>query len=129
MIVNFTFVQRRPFGNAKDGDWDGKKDDVHCPQPSKLTDAILTCLPFLPSAGALKFSQHAGEIISFILNWLYHLLYSVVLFSHEWTMPCLVQGRFFLTKTLIVLYTKESPIDKVDVQPISDPFRKEDSVL
>lgn len=32
-------------------------------------------------------------------------------------------------KTLIVLSTKASPIDKVDVQPIGDPFRKEDSVL
>ncbi|KAJ7424646.1 hypothetical protein WISP_27821 [Willisornis vidua] len=36
----------RPFGKGKDGDWDGKKDDVHYPELYKLTDAILTCLPF-----------------------------------------------------------------------------------
>lgn len=38
-------------------------------------------------------------------------------------------GKIFLMKILIVLSTKVPPIDKVDVQPISDPFRKEDSVL
>ena len=32
-------------------------------------------------------------------------------------------------KLLIVLSTKASPIDQVDVQLISDPFRKEGSVL
>lgn len=36
----------RPFGNGKDGDLDGKKDDVHYPQANKLTDAILTYLLF-----------------------------------------------------------------------------------
>lgn len=36
----------RPFGNGKDGDWDGKKDDVHYPEAYKPTDAILTYLPF-----------------------------------------------------------------------------------
>lgn len=44
-------------------------------------------------------------------------------------MCSLIQERLFLIKTLIVLSTKTSPIDKVCVQPISDAFREEDSVL
>lgn len=66
---------------------------------------------FFYSRLAVSFVIYSGAIFTWVDNVLSH------------------SGKIFLIKTLIVLSTKASPMDKVDVHPISDPFRKEDSVL
>ena len=79
MIVKFIFIFGDPLEMEKMVT--GMEKRMMSISPRRTSIWRYSCIPsILTSAGALKFSQHAGRIISFILDWLYHLWHIVVPF-------------------------------------------------